>query len=108
MKVIDMDSPALASAMEHVPKVHFDALKSTIFQTYNTVRDMFEQNRNVGQSLHKYKEQIKNASSFTYWSTRGQKVRFTNIRGEPIQDEANHKIKDCLPFEFVRIMELFE
>jgi hypothetical protein len=107
-KVIDMDSPALARAMEHVPNVHFDALKSTIFPKYDTVRHMFDQNRNVGQSLHKYQEQIKNASSFTYWSTSGQKVRFTNVRGEPIQDEANQKIEDCLPFEFAGIMKLFE
>jgi hypothetical protein len=68
---------------------------------------MFDQNRNVGQSLDKYQEQIKNASLFTYWSTSGQKVCFTNVDGKPIQDEANHKIEDCLPFEFVRIMKLF-
>jgi hypothetical protein len=109
-KVIDMDSPHLESAMKYVPEVHLADLNSTIFQTftYETVHNMFEHNQNVGQSLHTYKEQIKNASSFTYWSTSGQKVRFTNVDGKPIQDEANQKIKDCLPFEFVRIMDLFE
>jgi hypothetical protein len=67
LQVIDMESSALQSAMDHVPQVHFHALKSTFFKnlTHCTVLDMFSHNQNVGDLLQKYKDQIMKASAFS-------------------------------------------